>query len=244
MRAYAADDYVLGNDGDDKVIIGARNAVASGHRSIDCGLGHSLLELTFGNKAQFHSATATDGGINLTFDGNFLLSAGYIGTIFRIENYLYRDQPEHPGHVQTPGANASAAVMSDGTFVAQDGTAVSDIAPSTMTVDPSFDYADGGDGDLTVIGTSGSDIVYLGHGNKTVQAGGGDDTIIVRADNPTDQIVLDGGTGADHMIGCNGIEAYYVDNIGDEVVVDSPGGHHTIYATARLPAPAMISTTR
>ncbi|WP_419899852.1 calcium-binding protein [Roseomonas sp. USHLN139] len=43
--------------------------------------------------------------------------------------------------------------------------------------------------------------------------------------------LLDGGTGADVMIGGSGNDTYYVDNIGDRVVENGNGGVDTVYST-------------
>ena len=111
-------------------------------------------------------------------------------------------------------------------------------------------YADAGDGNMSVIGTSGPDTIYLGSGKKTVLAGAGNDFISVKPAEPSaaattsaasmaagvETIVINGGTGADVMFGGSGNETFYVDNPGD--VVEDDGGFDIVVSSISYVLPS------
>ena len=57
------------------------------------------------------------------------------------------------------------------------------------------------------------------------------------------QQLLDGGTGADGMLGGAGNDAYFVDNAGDAVIENVGEGSDTVYATVHFRLPANSSTS-
>ena len=90
----------------------------------------------------------------------------------------------------------------------------------TFVLAPGYTAADAGDGDMTVIGTADADVIYAGLGDKVIEAGAGNDVVIVRNSGGAgagDAITIDGGTGADLMIGGTGSETFIVDNVDDTV---------------------------
>jgi hypothetical protein len=99
-----------------------------------------------------------------------------------------------------------------------DGSAVSvqtaSAGQTALMVDPSFDYTDAGNGNLTVIGSGTGDFIALGSGNATVFEPGGDNTIFVKdAASAGNDIVVCGpgedtvslGDGTNQIIGTTGI---------------------------------------
>jgi Ca2+-binding RTX toxin-like protein len=258
VYAYREDDYVLANrskvfvseDGDpiisgnDNIIVTAANLLATVQsRSIDGASGDDTLVVPFRSvspfgKVLFVQERNSDGGIKLTFIGDNDHNSGYVGTLYNIERIQYLDKVEAlDGHVltvQRPQVSPSNLSQVSGLAAGASGLT------TTMVVDHAYDYADAGDGDLDVLGTDTRDIIYLGHGNKTIRAGDDDDTIVVTESGGTDRITIDGGPGIDLIIGGNGVETYYVDNAGDDVVINSPAGHHTIFAAADYTVPENV----
>jgi len=111
----------------------------------------------------------------------------------------------------------------------------------TWTLAAGFDVAEAGDGALTVIGTSAADVIYAGLGDKTIGGGGGNDVLMVRDGGlaaASDRIVLDGGAGADIMIGGSGGEIFLVDAIEDVVV--GGGGTDAVRAAVAYVLPGDV----
>lgn len=99
-------------------------------------------------------------------------------------------------------------------------------------------FADVRAGDLRVEGTLGDDVITAAHGNKYIAGGFGNDYISVNSFGALqnsrsntaksavpDEVVIDGGAGADVMRGGSGSEVYMVDNVSD-IVNDSGGFDH------------------
>jgi len=88
---------------------------------------------------------------------------------------------------------------------------------------------------LTRTGTAASDWLEGGYHNDLLHGGGGADILWGGAGGD----VLDGGTGADIMRGKSGNDTYLVDESGDQVIEDGPGGGSDTVASSvsyRLPA--------
>jgi|GEM_PF-1835074 len=222
VNAYSSDDYVLGSaDSGDKILIDSQNIRSTtGRRVIDGGSGFDYVSLP-GKSDDYVRLSTTDGATSISGPD------GYVATAYRIEAYLFTG-----GH---------EIIFSDGHTprVQHSIPGVPGAAP-TLQVDHSFDYADAGDGTLRVAGTGLDDVIVLGRGDKEVGAGAGDDIIVETGNDPADRVFIDGGVGADVIFGGKGVETYYVDNGGDRIIVDSPGGVHTIVATVDTVLPQNV----
>src|SRR5215203_6925341 len=117
---------------------------------------------------------------------------------------------------------------------------------ASLTVDPSFDYADAGDENLTITGSGLGDIVALGSGNNTVIETTGNNIIFVKdpatagsntihggvgyetilGGQGNDKLI--GGGGADDMFGGLGNDTYSVDNASDLFGEPFGGGFDTV----------------
>jgi Ca2+-binding RTX toxin-like protein len=138
-----------------------------------------------------------------------LKSGEMIGTLFDVEEIHYSDGPRKlDGSVFTAQTPAPGA--------------------KTLVVSSTAQYANAGNGDMTVTGSSSGDVIYGGTGKKTINAGLGNDVVIL-ADMASDTITIDGGAGIDVMIAGLGTHIFKVDNEGDSV--SDIGGKGTVIAT-------------
>ena len=96
-----------------------------------------------------------------------------------------------------------------------------------VTVDPNADYLDAGNGNFTILGTAGVDIILLGGGVQTVFAGVGNDIIsasprsAASADGVGDLLVVAGQGGDDFISG---------EHAGDQGFVVSFSGNRAEYS--------------
>ncbi|MEF8756321.1 MAG: hypothetical protein V5B60_20685 [Accumulibacter sp.] len=209
------DRFILGGKGNDRCVF--LNDAAS--LVIDGGAGWDFATILSGDTA----TRQPDGRIDVR-DG----SGQVLGTLYSIEEAVFsgpQGWENVPATVQVAGSSGPQSMQS---MSAGASPTVQRPAPGTtvFTVDGGSDYADAGDGEMTVIGTSGGDTIFAGRGDKAISGGDGNDTLIVEpaygVANLTETIVLDGGSGKDLMIGAQGNETFIVDDRGD-VVVDLGG---------------------
>ena len=103
---------------------------------------------------------------------------------------------------------------------------------TTFNVDTTSDYASVGSAYSMVVGTVGGDHILIGAGAKSVMAGSGNDIIVVGAQSTAGTMLsINGGDGADIMVGGAGNEIYYVDNINDKVTEAVNGGTDRVIAS-------------
>lgn len=208
MRAFSGDHFVLGNYGaSDRIVVRAGDMLASGgSRIFDGATGNDTLAL-MGPRGGFTvGAAGSDGGTAIS------LGSSLVGTAYRIETIEFRD----------------AVVALDGrTLVVSRPLSTTE----TFRINAGADYADAEDGDFNVEGSSGSDLIYLGLGSRFVDGGAGDDHILVKEGQDSDVVIIDGGSGADMMIGGRGTNIYVVDDIGDQVIEDADSGTDTVLVT-------------
>jgi Ca2+-binding RTX toxin-like protein len=224
----ADDNYVLGGRGADEIRfdtslfgLAQTGLTATSTRMIDGGAGSDSLFLPYG-KSLFQEPTKDGEDLFFTPIGG---SAELVGTLYSINTIVYRNSVD----VLDPATNAYKLASAQTAKAGQ----------TTVNVDPTKDYTDAGDGNLTVIGTAGNNIIVAGAGNKTIQAGAGNDIILVNGSTATasvnglaalatvaitEKVLINGGTGADVMAGGTSDTTYYVDNTGDEVLEDEAGG--------------------
>ncbi|TPK51768.1 hypothetical protein FJ546_30975, partial [Mesorhizobium sp. B2-4-19] len=217
IQSLSKDSYVLAGDGDDHISFKANfvgmdqvNLVAEGTRIVEGGFGTDTLILPYA-KSSFDFVS---NGTGVTVDyKQFIGISSYVATIYGVEFVQCGDQLFR---------------LNGQPLIAQQGPD----NDNTFTVDDSFDYSDSGNGNKTVNGTSLANNIYLGSGNQSVLAGDGDDVVRVKSSlqpQSTSQVTIDGGIGADYMVGGSGQNVYVVDNIHD-VVVDG-GGHDLVQSS-------------
>jgi hypothetical protein len=205
-------DFIFGTDARDAFFLEKAGWFDSGtllaankvDRVFDGGEKWDVVFLP-GVRGDYKQIAVADGGTKVMTGGKL------VGTFFRFEGFLYAD-----GSLDKLGAAGNPKVQKP-----SGGAKI-------FEIDASADYADAGDGDMTVIGSDASDIILLGAGAKTVKAGtgddivrsktggagaltlnggGGDDLLIAGKGNDT----LDGGAGADTMRGGAGRDKYVFD---------------------------------
>jgi len=192
------DHYILGGAGNDRIKIDP--SVASS-RMVDGGAGDN--DQVIFSAAGSYTKTPIANGFEISRNGVS------IGQYYGVDHFFSRD-----GLLFEPGA----AVQQLPAHAPSLGK--SSETPITFTLLPGYIAADAGDGAMTVIGTSGDDVIYAGLGNKTINGGDGNDLIIIRDKGSAaaaDIITIDGGAGADMMLGGRGSETYIVDNVGDAI---------------------------
>jgi Ca2+-binding RTX toxin-like protein len=215
LRSGFSDNFVLAGGGSDRIEING----GSPSRLTDGGSGTDKVYFSdLGNYAR----SAVSGGFEIFQDGSS------VGKFYDVEFFFDHNGPLwNTGPVQHPAAQAAA--LGDSTTTV------------TFTLLPGYTAADAGDGAMAVVGTSDDDVIYAGVGNKSINAGAGNDMVIIR-DSGTfgaaDTIRIDGGTGADLMIGGTGSETFIVDNLHDGV--DDAGGVDLILSSVSYVLPDSI----
>jgi Ca2+-binding RTX toxin-like protein len=175
------DDFVLGGGGRDCFFLekggffdsGSLLAAAKVDRVFDGGEKWDVVFLP-GGRSEYRMVDVADGGTRLLSNGKL------VGTFFRTEGFLYAD-----GSIDLPGGGTPVVQRPSG--------------GSIFEITGKADYADAGDGAMTVIGSDQSDIILLGSGAKTVNAKEGDD-IVRSKTGETGATIVNGGAGDDILI--------------------------------------------
>lgn len=210
ILSIASDTYLLGGAGTDGFVFRTTNhrLLGSTVKEIDGGTGGSDWIL-IQDQSAYYSWTSTGQVVTLT---------------------------TRTGEELARVRNVEMIVFLDG-FQSIDGRALTVQRPAQIGQTPfqllaGYDYADAGDGDMTVIGTSGSDRIILGNGSKAVNAGTGDDVIVVQQSSigRNANNIIDGGEGVDVVVGGTGDDTYYVDNVDDTVTESKKGGRDRVLA--------------
>ena len=124
-----------------------------------------------------------------------------------------RHRPRPPARTPRP-RRAQFMVHLDGSTVTVQTTLA---GQASLTVDPSFDYADAGDENLTITGSGLGDIIALGSGNNTVIETTGNNIIFVKDPFTAGSNTIHGGVGYDTILGGQG---------NDKLFGGSEQGHH------------------
>ena len=93
---------------------------------------------------------------------------------------------------------------------------------ASLTVDPSFDYADAGDENLTITGSGLGDIIALGSGNNTVIETTGNNIIFVKDPSTAGSNTIHGGVGYDTILGGQGNDKLFGGS--GEDIINGNGG--------------------
>lgn len=252
VRGYADNDFVLGNNNQDDVVeLSPKHLVATkSTRWIDGGTNRKdgdTLWLPLSEES--FAVSKLDGPsdtYSVWFKGYARQQGGYfgtgaVGTITRIEKIVYRDGVDYLGRPERVQTFGGVGKGSDAASAARD--AARNTLPSFKLM-AGFDYADGGDGAMNIIGTSENEILFVGRGNKVIAMGEGDDIVIVKPVAGTDllneKITIDGGKGADIMQGGRGAETFVVDDVRD--IVHDDGGKDAVKASVDYQLPDEIET--
>jgi Ca2+-binding RTX toxin-like protein len=209
-------DYVLLGDGNDRInllvkegielLISDDDVIDDNEiplMRIDGGRGtQDLLVITttipFGN---FDSTSVHDGVRDLKLNGTVIAKLSNLEGLV-----LFNADKEQPAFLLVP-LDGSAATVQRPTAGA-----------TTFVVSSAFDYADSGDGNRTTTGSSDSDIVQIGHGRQTINAGAGHDLIAAKFGQPsTDTLVVAAGAGNDDVTGGGGADALNGDDGNDRL---------------------------
>ncbi len=184
---------------------------------------------------------------NVTYNGG----AEDVGVLYRVEKLIA------PRAVFTGLLGFSYTYNLDGSPVL-----VQTPAPgsASLVIDGTSDYAQTGNGNITVTGSAKADVVVLGQGLQKVSGGAGDDSIFAdkNPDLASDILTLDGqdgndfllggggkdvltggngndeldgGAGADKMTGGAGGDLYTVDNILDVIVEAANAGSDVVLSS-------------
>ena len=211
----AGDDMLIGNSGPNDMVGGLGNDVLLGNGGADVlrgGAGNDTLVVA---DTGFLRVAGGDGIDTLAFSGAITMA----DTDFRRIDGIESIKLANGATSLTLGAIAAHAF--DALQVTIDGAAVSNAAVTihggglsqALAVNLANDAAN-----VMLEGGSGNDQLVGGSGNDFFDGGGGDDTLV-------------GGQGNNTLRGGVGNDAYFVNNIGDQVVENPGAGNDTVFST-------------
>lgn len=209
VNISAADDYVLGSA--DAKIIWNRPGLTEKVHVVDGGTAASA-DIVLPEYKFRYSWTAHDTHYDLFLGGR------QIGELHRIEKLIFTigeseaDLPPAPRAAAAPDGTDQYVVHLDGSATLVQ-TAAS--GQTTLTVNSSFDYADTGAHDLTVIGSGNGDIIVIGSGRVTVRETSGDNIIFVKDAAGSSDLVVEMGSGNNRVI----------TGAGNDLVIVGTGGN-------------------
>ncbi|WP_202365720.1 discoidin domain-containing protein [Mesorhizobium sp. L-2-11] len=212
LVASRLDEFVLAGNGSDVIDMKGRGA---SERVIDGGLDADKVVME-GSRSDYQIAADDADTFTVSYSGDKTAILDRVETLVFPRWLLDAEDPVEPNAL----AVAAASVELDGPVVHLDGTPTSVQTPGTgsaeFLVDPTFDYADAGDGDFDVLGSAQGDVIVYGTGDKTIRAGTGDDIVISKVvsglstgglvDPAVGQTVAVLGAGDDLLFGGDGEE--------------------------------------
>jgi Ca2+-binding RTX toxin-like protein len=177
LKPISADNFVLGGNLRDQIHLDidvGKQFVPplSQVRIIDGGAGFNTLFVPY-DQSDYHTSAGNVGGTNLVW------TTVPIATLYHINVIFFGDGSElrlnnSVANVQRPAAGQV-----------------------TLTVDPTFDYAEAGNAKLTITGSGQGDIISLGSADHIVNASAGDNTIFASDAATAGNFTLKLGTGND-----------------------------------------------
>ena len=190
INSQVGDRFVLAGAGFDQIQIRLGATGAANGRLID---GGSNIDTIFVWSApelatRFTWNTIAGGAYEFRFDNDVL------ATLYNVERIVVQGlatpitlgQQQQTAQIAAPGTN-------------------------NLVLNDQADYADAGDGAMTVTGSSGNNLVYVGKGSKEINLGDGDDIVLVRTEGAGpgagDALTIDGGAGSDILSSGNGNDA-------------------------------------
>jgi Ca2+-binding RTX toxin-like protein len=203
----AADLYVLGGAGADRIV--EKGTLAT--RSTDGGAG--IDTLVFTNGAGYTSTALSGGGYQIKVSG------AAAGKIYGVERVVTRN-----GIFGADGA----VIASFSAVAKQMGAAGATVAQADAG---GFHIITAANGTSAVAGTSADDLILAGNGSRSIAGAAGNDVIFVNssASGAGNKVTINGGSGADVMVGGYGDEIYIVDNAAD--TISDLGGTDTVKAS-------------
>ena len=224
FRVFASrfDNFVLAGDLTETIWVSASELMAAGTRVFDGGDGGTDSLFLDDHWMSFAMIRNANGSVSVRYALGDGPGTAAVGIAHRIERLQFSDRV-------TDQYGADLAAERPATSGHLDGE-IDAVAVPEFRLTGTFEWADAGDGAMSVIGTASGDTIYLGRGAKTVTGLAGDDMIVVKpgaaGEAAGDTITLDGGAGADFMVGWNGADTFIVDEAGDQVI--AKGGIDTI----------------
>jgi hypothetical protein len=181
--------------------------LSDGPTSVSCTAdanGNWSASLTLASGVNQLFAKASDSQGDIFQAGNVATaSLGLIGQLYRVNELVFNN-----------GESFFLDPPSNVPVVKLDGSALNVQTPApgqtTLTVDPSFDYTDTGDGNISVIGSNHGDIIAIGAGNDTITEGNGSDIIFVKDRATAGNITITLGSGNDNIVTGAGNDSFYI----------------------------------
>jgi Ca2+-binding RTX toxin-like protein len=185
LRSRQEDNFALGGDGDDLIVL---SPTATEARVVDGGVGSdSVVLASFGLDYDFT-------GITPTSPGTLYLDGTPIAELHNVEKLVFWNTGT------TNAVPLPPVVRLDGQPLNMQEAQ----GANPFNVTTGIDYADAMDGNRTVDGSADADVIVFGTGDKTIFGNGSNDVITAKSSLSTDDDVFVAGGSGDDLIGFGG----------------------------------------